>query len=173
MEADFEAVKAAQTRLKTEAGAVAFIAEYSGLQEAKVLRIYRAGQPWPLTDDPAWDFDRQAAEAGVDWATYMAGMASLLEMDYLDKLEEMQRFKEKAQRFKEKVIWGEQITPEEITAIETETSSPLLDRHLDTMCNLTGEPLDIVVKVARGAWAIPMYILTLLKEAIESRERQA
>lgn len=81
MGADAEAVKAAIMRLETEAGAVAFIVAQSGLPEAQVLRIHRAGWPWPVTDDPAWDFDRQAAEAGMDKRAFMAGMAPLLQSD--------------------------------------------------------------------------------------------
>lgn len=153
-------------KLKSEEGVAAFIAEKSGLDYERVLRIYRLGLPWPLTDDPAWDFGRQAAETGTDVITCMVSLAPLIDMGIAETQAQITRFEEKVARG-EPFSQGEQ---EEFTELMNRGS--VLYRHMESVSDLSGEPHEIVVMVFEGIVAVLNRMNELIGEAIERKRRE-
>jgi hypothetical protein len=153
--------------LLTEEGRVRFIAQYTGLDADRVLRIDRLGQPWPFTEDEAWDFGRQAEDAGMDIVTFMVGLAPLLTLDVEQKKAKFLAFEQQA------LAQGNVLTPAQLTELEAEIGDiHVLSDHLEQVANITGEPLEIVMKVCEGCLAVVDRLGELNQEVTAAKRKE-
>ena len=151
--------------LASDEGSAQYISQQTGLDYDRVLRIYRLGQPWPLTGSDAWDFSRQAKEAGVDVGSCMAALAPLIDMTIEEK-------RAKREALEQMVARGNQPSQEQITEVDAEFDNPVLFEHLEKVANLTNEPIEVIHQVFEGSLAVLKRVIALIKELIEKQQRE-
>ena len=151
--------------LASDEGFAQYISQQTGLDYDRVLRIYRLGQPWPLTGSDAWDFSRQATEAGVDVTSAMAALAPLIDMTIEEK-------RAKLEALEQMVARGDQPSQEQLSALDAEFDNPVLFEHFEEVANLTNEPTEVIRQVFEGILAVLKRVIALTKELIETRQRE-
>ena len=102
------------------------------------------------------DFGSQAERVGVDFYTYMAGIAPLLDLDIEDK-------RAKLQAFEEALAQGK--TPEPIPELE----NPILLKHIDKVANISNESGETIWTVCGGVLAHLRRVSDLTQRIIEQK----
>jgi hypothetical protein len=110
---------------------VGFLRAWTGWDRERLLMIYRAGTPWPVTVGDE-NLEQEAAAVGMPPLDYLAALGPLIRLALDARLNGP-------------------------TAADAERS-PALARQAQRVAEITGEPLEVVVLVGQGVCAFYMTV---------------